>query len=55
MIDHINYIKTLSAHLEAVDGLVQEKDLAVAARANWHYGQCPPPTNKLKENCVIKL
>ena len=29
MIDHINYIKTLSEHLEAVDDLVQEKDLVI--------------------------
>ena len=29
MIDHINYIKTLSEHLEAVDDPVQEKDLVI--------------------------
>ena len=29
MIDHINYIKTLSEHLEAVDDFVQEKDLMI--------------------------
>ena len=29
MIDHVNYIKTLAEHLEAVDDIIVEKDLVI--------------------------
>ena len=42
MITHINYIKTISEHLEAVDDPVVEKDLVMILLSSW-----PPEYNNL--------